>query len=537
MRSARVAFAVLALLLSGGGDARAQSGDDAPSGYFLTIAARQCSSYKDIRANLARNNIQESLQDLGVDTPYKSGQSITPAIEDSSQPKCTPLAGWKFTLGTGLAGTAVKGYWGSLSIISGALSALDPVTHGRVATPTTVASVPDRAANGVVVPASSIAGAVTVELTNKQAADAGSGNKLSIQGGTVADPALASDPVLAGGYAFGALRCSIDNLNGDNVEWVRFPSVKHVYCYAYYVTPPPTSGTIVVRKKVSSPANATATFGFQGNVSYTTTHDFSLVVNKSSVPAQTFYRAATRAGDPPWTFTETGSVGYVLTGIDCTANGSTVTTNRATATVRIDNLVAGDTVDCTFTNELKPQGGTLQISKVTLGGVATVPFEIERAGGGVTKTTTATTRTPGVEADAQPGPIALDPGTYEITETLPAADDGIWSPVLVNCNSRPLIGRRGPTIVTIAPSTGVACKFTNRFIPDGSIAISKTSRGGSGTTGFFVTSNTEPVRQYVQSAAAREEETVAATGDATTRLPLGRYLIQETATVSDDREP
>jgi hypothetical protein len=40
----------------------------------------------------------------------------------------------------------------------------------------------------------------------------------------------------------GALRCATDNVNGDNVEYIRFPdNVEHVYCFAYYVQPPPTA--------------------------------------------------------------------------------------------------------------------------------------------------------------------------------------------------------------------------------------------------------------------------------------------------------
>src|SRR5882672_8770453 len=42
----------------------------AQTGYQVTLAARECAQYTDIMANLARNNIQESLQDLGPDTVY-----------------------------------------------------------------------------------------------------------------------------------------------------------------------------------------------------------------------------------------------------------------------------------------------------------------------------------------------------------------------------------------------------------------------------------------------------------------------------------
>jgi hypothetical protein len=44
----------------------------------VTIAARACPSYQAITANLARNDIQESLRDLGPDTLYRAGQPIDP---------------------------------------------------------------------------------------------------------------------------------------------------------------------------------------------------------------------------------------------------------------------------------------------------------------------------------------------------------------------------------------------------------------------------------------------------------------------------
>jgi hypothetical protein len=49
-----------------------------------------------------------------------------------------------------------------------------------------------------------------------------------VQGGTPADPILGQR--YPGVYGFGALRCAIDNLNGDNVEWILFPfGVEHVF--------------------------------------------------------------------------------------------------------------------------------------------------------------------------------------------------------------------------------------------------------------------------------------------------------------------
>ena len=61
------------------------------------------------RPTRERNDIQESLEDLGPDTPYTSGQPIDPAIEAASQPNCTPLNEWRFTLRWGGRGTRRRG--------------------------------------------------------------------------------------------------------------------------------------------------------------------------------------------------------------------------------------------------------------------------------------------------------------------------------------------------------------------------------------------------------------------------------------------
>src|SRR3954447_7919811 len=76
--------------------------DGQGSDFFVTIGARQCLAYPDIRANRARNNIQESLRDIGGDSPYTPGQAVVPWIEGPTQPRCSPITGWRLTLGTGI---------------------------------------------------------------------------------------------------------------------------------------------------------------------------------------------------------------------------------------------------------------------------------------------------------------------------------------------------------------------------------------------------------------------------------------------------
>ena len=231
---------------------------------------------------------------------------------------------------------------------------------------TTLASIPDRDAQGRPLAGTAIAGATTVELTPEQAKRAEAASRLWIQGGTPTDPVLYGIPAFKDRYGFGALRCAIDNLNGDNVEWIKLPTgSRHVYCYAYYVTPPPTSGTIVIRKEVADPPQADQTFTFQGSISYTEDNRFPLTVTDGRPAEETFYRAETGATGAPWTVRELVPSGWTLTGLACPAAGSSVATvDRAAAAVAI-RLAARDTVTCTFTDALQPPPGTVLLRKIT----------------------------------------------------------------------------------------------------------------------------------------------------------------------------
>jgi Domain of unknown function DUF11 len=521
-RPGLVAAVVLACLAASPAQAQQPPGPDGKgSDLFVTIAARQCPTYESIRANRARNNIQESLRDLGLDSPYVAGEPIDPEIEASTQPACTAIDGWRFTLGKGIGGK-VTGPWGSLSIVS------SPYATDV----TTLPSIPDRDAQGRPLPGTSLTGATTIELTDEQAKLAEASSRLWIQGGMPGDPILAAVPEFAEEFGFGALRCSIDNLNGDNVEWISFPTgSRHVYCYAYYVTPPPTSGTIIVRKEVSEPPQADQTFVFKGNISYTPDQRFSLRVEDGKAASATVYRAETGPDDDPWEVRELVPPGWSLTDLRCTTSGSAVTTDSENAKVSI-RLLAGDTVTCTFTDALRPPPGELLISKITTDAAGTFPFAVRPEGGGEAIRASATTTEEGVPTQAVPGPIELDPGTYRVGERLPRAKGGHWRRTAVNCNARRRTRLLRPVEVTISPGRGAACTFENRFVAAGSLGIAKVTRGATGTAGFVISPLSGPARQYVQRATTRAEGVPApARGDSTLRLPLGRYAIQETGTV------
>jgi uncharacterized repeat protein (TIGR01451 family) len=509
-----------------GASATQAQAQGAASGLFVTFAARVCPTYTDITANRARNNLQESLRDLGADTPYKPGEAINPAVEAANQPNCKPLPNWTFTLGTGYITRAVSGPWGALSIVTGPFSAPSIVTQ---------ASVPLLDDEGAPT-GESIAGATTVELTPQQAAIAAQPGSLWAQGGTTADPIL--NKQYPGEYGFGALRCALDDVNGDNVEWVGFPSgARHVFCFAYYVQPPPTAGTIVIRKQVQGTAKTTELFPFKGNLSFNQNGLFSLAVKDGQATQQSFIRAATEPGEAPWGAQELVPANWKLTGLQCISqNGhSATTTDLTTATVSIV-LAEEDTVTCTYTDEFVPPNGGLTIRKVTVGATGRFDFAVQAAAGGHSEQAVAETLQPEVAVDAAPSPISLAPGDYKLSETSPASSAGRWALTGVECGGQTLPATQ-PVAVSIASGAGTTCTLTNTFTPLGSIALHKITLGGVATTGFVISplsgggsssSEASSVELYQSATTTQPGVAAPATGDSSAGLELGRYLIQET---------
>ena len=514
--SAGALLAAMALMCALAAGASAQG--TKKSNLLVTFVARVCPTYTDITANRARNDIQESLRDLGEDTPYTSGQAIDPAIEAAHQPNCSPLPGWVFTLGTGYRTKAVSGPWGALSVVTGAYP-------GAVTTlPSTPLLDPSGQATG-----ESIAGAATIELTQAQAEQAARGNSLWVQGGTPTDPIL--NQPHPGEYGFGALRCALDNLNGDNVEWVGFPSgARHVFCYAYYVQPPPTSGTIIIRKQIQAPAGTSESFVFQGNLTFNSNGMFNIPVASGQTSAQqTFIRGQVRPGEPPWIVQELVPPNWRLSGLACVSqtgqSPSVVLPAEAEATIV---LAASDTVTCTYTDEFVPPPGGLLIRKVTYGATGSFGFTATPSGGGAAASATAETTHEGEAVDATPSPLSLNAGQYSLSETSPSSDAGRWSLSAVNCDGQELALTQ-PISVSIVSGAGTVCTLTNTFVPLGSITLAKVTQGALATTGFLITPTSGTPFELHQSARTTHEGVAAtATGDPSNHLELGRYLIQET---------
>ncbi len=336
--------------------------------------------------------------------------------------------------------------------------------------------------------------AVTVTLTAEQAQRAQQGNRLWTQGGLRTDPLM--NTVFGDAYGFGALRCAIDNLNGDNVEWIGFPQgSRHVFCYYYAVTPPPDAGTIVVRKQLAAGSNAPATFRYVGNISYTPSSDFFLSPQNDTTPVSaSFVRAA---GDA-WDFEEEPLDGYTLTDLTCvqtTGSGSTWTIAGAKATVRVGD---GATVTCTYTNaEVAATTGFLQLSKVTYGGVGTFDYLITR-GDSTTLTATATTTDEGAarrggrhlgRRHRRPGVRPRDPARA------PTVARRVVDRRCAVQRRRRRVRRDGRSCGndvrhrrdrTIGAGEATDCLFVNRFTPGGELQLAKRTSGGTGSFAFPV---------------------------------------------------
>ena len=501
-----------------------------PGSYLVTFVARQCPTYQDITANLARNNIQESLQDLGADTAYTPGQPISPSVETPNQPACTALPGWQFTFGNGINGTTPG-------------TNLSRVSNPTSPSFTTEASVPllDTSGNPT---GSSIAGAVTTTLTSAQVTAAAQ-HQLWVQGGTTTDPL--GTAAFGTRYAFGALRCAIDNLNGDNVEWVGFPSGQsHVFCYYYAVDQKPLPGTITIAKTLTNAGVSTPTFPFSGTVSYNPGQVFDVPAGQSV--------SFTRDSNVNWNFQEQALAGYSFTSAVCTSQNGLSTFNGQAAPVGTPvtfdtnvlvtvDLAPADVATCTYTNARNEVD--LTVFKQTIGGVGTFPVTVTPPIGAPTALS-ATTTTEGVPAEAcTVAPVTCDvidnpatlPADYTVAETLPATTGaGSWAVTAFDCN-----GVAGPvatsqTVHVTSALESLACTFTNTFTPTGSITLTKTTVGGTGTTEFSVVPDppsdqadtADPIYSATTTAPDVPATATQVSGDySLDALDLGRYSVVE----------
>ena len=516
--------------------------------YQVTFVARQCPEYTDIMANLARNNIQESQQDLGPNSVYSSGQPIAPSIEAANDPACTPLDGWQFTFGNGINGQT-------------------PGTHlSRVSNPvsppiTVQPSVPLLDAQGNPT-GQSIAAATTVTLTQAQIT-AALNHQLWVQGGTPTDPL--GTATFGNRYAFGALRCAIDNLNGDNVEWVGFPSGQtNVFCYYYAVDQTPAPGTIVVQKQLDVGEPEANTFQFQGNVSYNPGATPSPDDNpfEITVPASTSSPSApvgsisfVRSSGVSWHFSELPNPGWAAPSAP-TCVGGTGGHHRGPGDadpgpgghgdLHLHRRSSGSAVQ---SHPLRPQADH-RVGRWPLhhhGDRSVVHGDA--AGGHHHRARPAGGGHAGRRGRVQPAPGARD---LHLRRGPDLGQRRGWrqlGPHRLQLRRRAgHPGTRQPTAFTFTyppttplPTAGdsLECTFTNQLTAAGSLTITKTTTGGVGTTDFVVTpvadptdttvpgDTTDPVLTATTTQAGVPVTAAQTAGSPLNPLPLGQYSIVE----------
>lgn len=538
-RGAAAAFAAVAVvgaLLIGGAPqpVAAAAGDVViqPGQLAVTFVALSCPEYTDIMANRARNNIQESLRELGKDTVYSAGQPISPTIEGPNQPNCTPLRNWDFQLGTGYTGKTP------------ATQYLSTVTGGYATPIRTGGPIPELDASGVDT-GRTIDGAVTIVLDAAQAQQAQRPNSLWAQGGRGAQTLPAT-----GEFGFGALRCAVDNLNGDNVEFISYPTAsRHVFCYYFAVTPPPEAGTIIVRKQVTPGTVGGSAFPFEGNISYDKPTEgapgrFTLNASDGSTGSITFIRGAVGPGDPLWNFRELMPAGWVQAAVPvCTSVlGSPWSFDPGTG-ISVE-LLADDVVTCTFVNE-RDLTGPAFLYKLAVNGTGSFPFRVTPPlQPEVSTTVDVTTPYTFVEVLSTPGNVA---GEYVTTETLPIVSYGTWELIHVLCEVE-TGGVEGPiedlpftssgqdrtASRTIASGESLVCVFVNAFDSDGRIDVEKTTLGGVGTFTYGIVPVDEgnPSQFGLSATTTAPGVTVDALpvppSGAAENLPIGsRWTVQE----------
>jgi LPXTG-motif cell wall-anchored protein len=437
-----VSMVTTVVVLPGALVAAGAATSEVDSGYTLTVAARYCDDYTDVTANRSRDALQETFSPLGADSPYPGAFPVNPTAENSDPAQrdhCKPLPNWTFTLGAGISGGSAT----DLSVVTGANG-----TAVTEAGPIHALS-PDGTWDGT----STISGATTTVLTEEQAALGQVGAKLWVQGG-VPSPRAGNEGQLNGQqdkYAFASMRCSVDAVHGDNVEYALYPDgVKHVYCFAYYVDKT-DYGTITLAKKTTTGDTSTP-FHFASNVDYANDGDITLKGGQSS---DDYVRAVTGKGDDPWFFQEKDiPSGWSLHDLTCTTTAENPSTWTVTGAKVAISLTKGDHVTCTYTDT---EDATLVVHKSAPGGSDTqFPFVVDD---------TSTTITGNSSKSFTYADLSAKGTTVDVTEgTLPEGWAQTGTPYCtVNGGESHQFTDGAGVAALIKPGQKVDCYFTNEF--------------------------------------------------------------------------
>jgi hypothetical protein len=171
-----------------------------------------------------------------------------------------------------------------------------------------------------------------------------------------------------------------------------------------------------------------------------------------------------------------------MTDVDCI--GATPTIDLPNRTFSVDITTDNQAVSCQVENTFTPTA-SITIRKVTEGGVTTADFNItelvpDDADPLPTLNQSATTVTPGVAVTATGDPsTGLRLGSYQIYETdLTGTSGGTWQLTGLDCGE--IIDGSGVEITLTEANPNVTCTFTNTFVPDGSLTLTKAVDGDTG---------------------------------------------------------
>ena len=262
------------------------------------------------------------------------------------------------------------------------------------------------------------------------------------------------------------------------------------------------NGTITVTKNATGAAAGDA-FTFTGDLAGTISTGQSL---------------SGSFADGTYAISEIVPAGWDLANIVCTGGtviytggeGANPTPSFAPGDTTVNVTIAGaEVVACTFTNV---KHGSIRVVKNAQGGDASFDFTGARTfqivtNGGSGENTTAFASVP--------------PGTYPITETIPAG----WRLTGLACTNASAVDLASATAsVNVAAGENVTCTFTDAR--EGSITITKRIRSGlSGAFTFTVPTTLDPAGTFTLTPAAR---TVSASRVFANVLP-GSYTITESA--------
>ncbi|MEV6925949.1 hypothetical protein AB0M46_15850 [Dactylosporangium sp. NPDC051485] len=479
--------------------------------YQITFVARACQTYQSVMGNRVRDDHAENAAPVGIDSAYRDGGEVDPAVEAANSTGCSALNGWQFALGSGHEK-------------KGALSRVTTAATGSGPTAAAVALL-DRTG---IKTGKTIDGAVTVVLTDEQAKLAAR-HQLWAQGGSPGDPLLSGAQPGQAGYGFGALRCALDGHSGGNVQWIGFPSgARHVFCFAYYVKGAQPTGTLVVRARTTRAPGYPQRFAFDASPSYAADHR---VVVDTATDA-TFVRSS---GGQPGTVVARPPAGWTLADLACAKSGagqSLTTTDVPTGQATV-TLAPGETVTCTFTFDPPPSppGMTLRLYSDSPGGAW--GLSVADPAGGPPRQLSATAAGDGSATVATGTDLSLLlPGAYAVTLTPPAGDAAAWKLTGAGCGDKELKPDSMTVTVTVAADAPADCALrVSRKA--GALELRGVTVGGTGAASFAVTPRAQGVPGWSGVATTTGLGVAAlAQGDVPGSLPFGEYLVTPVPPVS-----